>query len=73
MNKKKTEATLVGYRVLFDKKGNLITERTSTDLKYLKSTLSRRDYNLIRTIIHETTVRLNDIHNQIEVALDARK
>ena len=50
-----------------------MTERISTDLKYLKSTLNRRDYNLIRTIIHEATVRLNDIHNQIEVALDARK
>ena len=73
MNKKKTEATLVGYRVLFDKKGNLMTERTSTDLKYLESTLSRRDYNILRTVIYEATIRLNDIHNQIEVALDARK
>ena len=73
MNKKKTEATLVGYKVLFDKKGNLITERTSTDLKYLESTLSRRDYNILRTVIYEATIRLNDIHNQIEVALDARK
>jgi hypothetical protein len=73
MNNKKTEATLVGYRVLFDKKGNLMTERTSTDLKYLESVLSRRDYNILRTVIHEATIRLNDIHNQIEVALDARK
>ena len=73
MNNKKTEATLVGYRVLFDKKGTLITERTSTDLKYLKSVLSRRDYNILRTVIHEATIRLNDIHNQIELALDARK
>ena len=73
MNNKKTEATLVGYKVLFDKKGNLMTERTSTDLKYLESTLSRRDYNILRTVIHEATIRLNDIHNQIEVALDARK
>ena len=73
MNNKKTEATLVGYKVLFDKKGNLMTERTSTDLKYLESVLSRRDYNILRTVIYEATIRLNDIHNQIEVALDARK
>lgn len=73
MKNKKKEAVLIGYKILFDTKGNLITERISTDIKKLKKYLSIEDYNIIRSTIYEATLRLNEIHNQIEVALDARK
>tara|TARA_R100000306_G_C4342123_1_gene125767 strand:+ start:591 stop:812 length:222 start_codon:yes stop_codon:yes gene_type:complete len=73
MKNKRPDATLVGYRVLFDTKGNLVTERTSTDIKKLKKFLSREDYSLLRTIIFEATSQIDQIHNQIEATLNARK
>ena len=33
MKNKKNEAILISYKILFDKKGNLVTERISTDIK----------------------------------------
>ena len=73
MKNKKNEAILISYKILFDKKGNLVTERISTDIKKLKKYLNIEDYNILRSTIYEATLRLNEIHNQIEVALDARK
>ena len=73
MKNKRPDATLVGYRVLFDTKGNLVTERTSTDIKKLKKFLSQEDYSLLRTIIFESTNQLDKIHGQIEATLNARK
>ena len=73
MKNKKKEAVLIGYKILFDTKGNLITERISTDIKKLKKYLNIEDYNILRSTMYEATLRLNEIHNQIEVALDARK
>ena len=73
MKNKKKEAVLIGYKILFDTKGNLITERISTDIKKLKKYLNIEDYNILRSTMYEATLRLNEIHNQIEVSLDARK
>jgi len=73
MKNKKKEAVLIGYKILFDRKGNLITERISTDIKKLKKYFNVEDYNILRSTLHEATLRLNEIHSQIEVALDARK
>ena len=53
MTNKNNEATLLGYRILFDSKGNLITERTSVDIKKLKKSFSLEDYNLLRSILFE--------------------
>ena len=44
MKNKKKEAVLIGYKILFDTKGNLITERISTDIKKLKKYLNIEDY-----------------------------
>ena len=73
MKNKKKEAVLIGYKILFDTKGNLITERISTDIKKLKKYLNIEDYNILRSTMYEATLRLNEIHNQIEVSLDSRK
>tara|TARA_R110002051_G_scaffold322838_2_gene414480 strand:- start:95 stop:316 length:222 start_codon:yes stop_codon:yes gene_type:complete len=73
MTNKNKEATLFGYRILFDSKGNLLTERTTTNIKDIKNQFTKKDYYLLRSIIREATLRLDKIHNQIEVALDARK
>ena len=73
MNNEKNEAILIGYKILFDKKGNLITERISTDIKKLKKYFSLEDYSIIRSVINESTIKLDKIHNEIEEALNARK
>ena len=36
MTTKNKEATLVGYKVIFDGKGNLVTERTSSNIDSIK-------------------------------------
>tara|TARA_Y100000310_G_scaffold150932_1_gene150438 strand:+ start:426 stop:647 length:222 start_codon:yes stop_codon:yes gene_type:complete len=73
MNNNKNEAVLIGYKILFDRKGNLITERISTDIKKLKKYFSQEDYSMVRSIINEATIKLDKIHNEIEAALNARK
>lgn len=73
MTKKREEATLVGYKILFDAKGNLVTERTAVDIKKLEKFFSKEDYSLVKSIISETKIELDRIHNRIEAALDARK
>lgn len=72
MNKKK-EATLLGYKIIFDTKGNLVTERTTTDIKDIKNLFTKKDYYILKSIIREATLRLDNVHSQIETALDARK
>lgn len=73
MTNKNNEATLVGYKLLFDTKGNLVTERLSTDIEKLKKSLSKEDYSLLKTIISETQTKLDKIHIEIENSLDSRK
>jgi len=67
------EATLIGYRVLFDSKGSLITERTSVDFRDLKKYFTERDFQLLRITINEAKIKLDEIHNQIEAQLNNSK
>jgi|TARA_R110000823_G_scaffold76590_2_gene175003 hypothetical protein len=73
MNNKKKESTLIGYKIIFDTKGNLVTERTTTDIKEIKNLFTNKDYYILKSIIREATLRLDNVHRQIETALDARK
>ena len=73
MTKKREEATLVGYKILFDVKGNLVTERIAVYIKKLEKFFNKEDYSLVKSIISETKIELDRIHNRIEAALDARK
>jgi len=59
MKTKRNEAQLLAYRLLYDKSGNLVTERT-------------KDYENLRIIIREATVKLDAIHSYIESYLNAR-
>ena len=72
MKSKKEEAVLLGYKVLYNRAGKLITERTSTDIKNLKPYFTNEDYATLLTVIREGTVKLDDIHNHIEANLNAR-
>ena len=44
---KREEAKLLGYEILFNKQGQLISERTSTDITKLKNQLTKEDFNLL--------------------------
>ena len=70
MNKK--EATLIGYKVLYNRAGKLITERVSTDIKELKPYFTEEEYATLQTVIREGTNKLDEIHNYIEANLNTR-
>ena len=70
MNKK--EAVLLGYKVLYNRAGKLITERVSTDIKELKPYFTDEEYATLQTVIREGTTKLDEIHNSIEANLNAR-
>ena len=69
----KKEATLLGYKFLYNRAGKLITERTSTDIKKLKPYLTTEEYATLQTIVREGTIKLDEIHNYIEANLNARR
>ena len=73
MKTKKKEATLIGYKLLYNRSGKLITERTSTDITELKPYFSKEEYATLQTLIRETTVKLDEIHNYVEANLNARR
>jgi hypothetical protein len=71
--KKRKEATLLGYKLLFNKQGQLITERISVDITKLKQSLTKEDFNLLKSIMRSASKELDKVHNKIEVDLNARK
>lgn len=72
MSMNKQEAVLLGYKVLYNREGKLITERISTDIKELKPYLNKQEYATLLTVVREGTVKLDEIHNHIEANLNAR-
>ena len=72
MSTKRKEAQILGYKLLYDRTGKLITERTSTDITELKKFLTKEEYNTLATVIRETTAKLDKIHNEVEAHLNAR-
>jgi len=70
---KREEAKLLAYAILFNKQGQLITERTSTDITQLKKHLTKEDFNLLQTTIRNTNRELDNVHNKIEADLNGRK
>ena len=70
---KREEAQLIGYKLLYNRAGNLVTERTSTDIRELKKYFSVEEYALLQTVVREATNKLDDVHNYIEANLNARK
>ena len=68
----KKEATLVSYKLLYDRYGKLITERTSTDISSLEKYFTKEEFNTLSIVIRETTAKLDKIHHYVENHLDAR-
>lgn len=72
MSIKRKEAQILGYKLLYDRTGKLITERTSTDITELKKFLTTEEYNTLNTVVRETTSKLDKIHKYLEDYLNSR-
>ena len=71
--RKREEAKLLGYAILFNKQGQLIAERTSTDITKLKDQLTKEDFNTLQSIVRSATRELDEVHSKIETDLNFRK
>jgi len=69
---KRKEAQVLGYKLLYDRTGKLVSERTSTDITSLRKYLTKEEYNTLDTIIREATLKLDGIHKYLEDYLNAR-
>ena len=68
---KAKEANILSYRILFDTKGQLITELSGLPLKDAGKAFSGSDLKIIQTVIREGRQKLHTIHNELEAELDA--
>jgi len=66
------EAQVLAYRLLYDRSGKLVSERTSTDITSLKKFLTKEEYHTLDTVIREATLKLDDVHRYIENYLSSR-
>jgi len=73
MRTKREEAKLLGYELLYNRAGNLVTERTSVDISKLKKYFTKEEYATLLTVVREATKKLDEVHNYIEANLNARK
>jgi|TARA_R110000824_G_scaffold76343_7_gene193451 hypothetical protein len=71
--KKREEARLLSYALLFNKQGQLITERTSTDITKLQDQLTKEDFNTLQTTVRTAARELDEVHSKIEADLNSRK
>jgi len=68
---KAKEANILSYRILFDTKGQLITEISGLPIKDAGKAFSGSDLKIIQTVIREGRRKIDDIHNYLEAELDA--
>jgi len=73
MKKKREEAQLIGYKLLYNRSGNLVTERLSTDIRELQKYFSTEEFAVLTTVVREATKKLDEVHNYIEANLNARR
>tara|TARA_R100001015_G_scaffold15626_1_gene7549 strand:+ start:512 stop:736 length:225 start_codon:yes stop_codon:yes gene_type:complete len=69
---KRKEATLLGYKILYDRSGKLISERLHTDITELKPYFNKEEYATLTVILREGCKKLDEIHNYLETNLNAR-
>ena len=68
---KAKEANILSFRVLFDSKGQLVTEVGGLPIEDAKKVFKGTDLKIIQTIIREGRQRIFNIHNELEAELDA--
>ena len=68
---KAKEANILSFRVLFDTKGNLVTEVGGRPIEDANKVFKGTDLTIVQTIIREGRQKIFDIHRDIENELDA--
>ena len=68
---KAKEANILSYRILFDTKGQLVTEISGLPIEDAGKAFSGSDLKIIQTVIREGRQKLHTIHNELEAELDA--
>ena len=68
---KAKEANILSYRILFDTKGQLITEISGLPMQDAGKAFKGSDLKIIQTVIREGRQKMNNIHNHLEAELDA--
>jgi len=68
---KAKEANILSYRILFDTKGQLVTEVGGLPIEDAKKVFKGTDLKIIQTIIREGRQRIFNIHNELEEELDS--
>ena len=69
--KNSTDGNILSFRILVDKKGNLITELSGLPEQEAHKVFEGDDLILIRKILNEGHLRLDSLHNKLEAELDA--
>ena len=72
MKTKREEALVLGYKLLYDRSGKLVSERTSTDISSLKKYLTKEEYHTLDTVLREANLKLDNVHSYLENYLSAR-
>ena len=70
---KRQEAKLLVFDIIYSRKGQLVTEVTSTDISSLEKYFTKEEYNILQTVLRSAQTELNKIHNKVEADLNARK
>ena len=69
---KKNEATLISYKLVIDQKGKGYSERSVSDIDQLEERFTVVLFNTLISVLRNTTVELDKIHNKLEADLNAR-
>ena len=68
---KAKEANILSYRILFDTKGQLVTEVGGLPIEDANKVFKGTDLKIIQTIIRQGRQRIFNIHNELEAELDS--
>ncbi len=69
---KYNEGTIIGFRLLIDGEGNLVSEKTELPFKDISKVFrDKGDQYIIKTAIRKTKQRIDKIHNEIESEIAA--
>jgi hypothetical protein len=67
------EANLISYKIVFDSKGKLISERSIAKIDEIRNQFKEYEYDTLQTILRIAKLELDKVHNLIEANLNARR
>ena len=71
MKKKPSEANLLGFRIVIDSKGSLLTEMSGVPEKDLPKAFSGDDLRLMRQIQRLLRPKIQELHKFLEAEISA--